>query len=391
MRWTVRLGLVRGVPVEAHWLLVLLLAWAAYNGWERGGPPGLASSTGLLAGVLASILIHEIAHTAQAQALGVPVRRILLLPFGGLAQLGRLPDRAGEELRVALAGPAANLGLALLCAGLAGASAGAGWPALAPANALRLVLLRGEPTPLYWLTYLALVNASLALFNLVPAFPFDGARALRSVLGLVIPRGQATRMVGALGWMVGLASLLLGASVARRLGTPVAASLVFIGLMAVLGTSAEDLLERQLASLRRISAGAAVRQPTWVLGPEDRLTRELAASLEGKGYAALPVVVEARVVGLLTRQDLLKARALAEAPRVQQVMRTDFARVPAQADLWQAQQLMAGAGSDSLPVLDGELLQGMLSSADIRAATLQPPTRLRVESPQLIPAGEPSL
>jgi predicted transcriptional regulator len=206
-----------------------------------------------------------------------------------------------------------------------------------------------------------------------------------------MPRAQATRLVGALGWMVGLVSLLLGASVARRLGTPLAASLIFIGLTAVLGTSAEDLLERQLAALRRITAGAAVRQPTWTLGPEDRLTGDLAASLEGLGRGALPVVVEERVVGLVTRQDLRAARAQAEAPWVRQVMRTDFARVPAEADLWQAQQLMAGSGSDALPVLDGEQLQGMLTSADIRAATLQPPSRLRVESPQLIPAGEPSL
>jgi Zn-dependent protease len=140
MQWTVRLGYVRGVPVEAHWLLVLALLWGAYS-----GRPGLARSTGLFAAVLGSILIHEVVHTTQARALGVAVRRILLLPFGGLAQLGRLPERAGVELRVALAGPADNHGLALICGALGAAARGADWRPLAPVNALRLLLLRGEP------------------------------------------------------------------------------------------------------------------------------------------------------------------------------------------------------------------------------------------------------
>jgi CBS domain-containing protein len=79
------------------------------------------------------------------------------------------------------------------------------------------------------------------------------------------------------------------------------------------------------------------------------------------------------------------------ATLARQVMHTEFAREPAEADLWQAQQLMAGAESDLLPVLDGGRLQGMLTSADIRAATLQSPLRRRVETPRFIPARETSL
>jgi CBS-domain-containing membrane protein len=208
---------------------------------------------------------------------------------------------------------------------------------------------------------------------------------------MIIPRSQATRLVGALGWMVGLVSLLLGVSLIRRFGLPFAASLMLVGLTAVLGTSAEDFVERQLAALREISARAAVRQPTWILAPDDQLTPELATALALLGQPMLPVVDQARLVGLVTEHELSAARAGAEPKRVAQVMRTAFAHVPADADLWQAQQILAGTGSDTIPVLDGEQLLGLLTSAGIRAATLEPPSMLRIERPQLIPASEPSL
>jgi len=125
MQWSLRLGRVNGVPVEAHWLLALLVGWVAYTGWASAGLAGLVSNTALLVAGFACILVHEIAHTLQAQAINLPVRRIGLLPFGGLAQLGRLPERPPDELRIALAGPLVNLGLGLIFAALRLGAAGA--------------------------------------------------------------------------------------------------------------------------------------------------------------------------------------------------------------------------------------------------------------------------
>src|SRR5215468_6325240 len=105
MRWSLRLGQVNGAPVEVHWLFAPLLAWVAYVGWSEAGPLGLLYTTGLLVATFACILLHEVGHTVQAQAVNIPVRRIVLLPFGGLAQLARVPEKPGDELRVAVAGP----------------------------------------------------------------------------------------------------------------------------------------------------------------------------------------------------------------------------------------------------------------------------------------------
>src|SRR5690242_20105893 len=140
--WSVRLGRVNGVPVEAHWLLALVVGWVAYAGYTHSGLPGLLSATGLLLAGFASVLVHEIAHTLQAQAINFPVRRIWLLPFGGLALLGRLPERPREELRIALAGPLVNLGLGLVFAALLGLWFGFNSVAGTPNFELHRLLLR---------------------------------------------------------------------------------------------------------------------------------------------------------------------------------------------------------------------------------------------------------
>lgn len=394
MQWSLRLGRVNGVPVEAHWLLGLLLAWVAYAGWARAGLAGLVESTALLVAGLACVLVHEVAHTLQAQAINFPVRRILLLPFGGLALLGRLPERPSEEFRIALAGPVVNFGLGLMFAALAGVYFSTN-AILSPAEfELRLVLLRGGPVLPYGLVLLALTNLGLAVFNLVPAFPFDGGRVLRSLLAVALPRPLATRIVSSLGWLVGLACLLVGAALARRFGAAAMITTLLLGLTALLGTSAEDLFERQTTMLRHTPVRAAVRQPTFTLAPGDALTPALAAALRQLGHLPLlPVVEGGQVVGLLPQRALAAALAgpSAVSVTVAQVMLPAGHRLEADADLWSAQQALAEAAHDALPVFDGEQLHGMLTVADIRALLLEPSAMLRIQPSQLISAGQPSL
>lgn len=392
MQWSLRLGRVNGVPVEVHWLLGLLLAWVAYAGWGRAGLAGLLESTALLVAGFACILVHEVAHTLQAQAINFPVRCILLLPFGGLALLGRLPERPSEELRIALAGPVVNFGLGLMFAALAGIYFSTN-AILSPAEfELRLVLLRGGPILPYGLVLLAFTNLGLAVFNLVPAFPFDGGRVLRSLLALAVPRPLATRTVSTLGWLIGLACLLVGAALARRFGTGAMLTTLLVGITAILGTSAEEVFERQTTTLRHIPVRAAVRQPTFTLAPGDPLTPALAAALKQLGYLPLlPVVEASRVVGLLPQRAVAAALAGPGPVTVAQVMLPAGAGLEADADLWSAQQALAEAGHDALPVFDGEQLHGMLTAADIRATLLEPSAMLRIQPSQLISAGQTSL
>ncbi|MGH2524127.1 MAG: site-2 protease family protein, partial [Anaerolineales bacterium] len=340
--------------------------------------------------IFACVLLHEVGHTLHAQALGIPVRRIILLPIGGLAQLARLPEQPLDELRVAIAGPAANFGLALIFGGLAGVWMLAGPQAESPREAARLALQVTSPTPLGVLLYLTFANLGIAFFNLLPAFPMDGGRILRSLLALVLKRLTATRIVTWLGWLLGLVFVLSGLGAAQRWGVPASFGLALVGLFTLVGASVEETMEKSRLALRRIPARAAVRQPTWVLSPTDRLSPALAATAF-QLQTVLPVVVSTRLVGLLTRKDLTAAFQRDGVSIVAHIMRTQFPYIQADEDLWHAQQLLAGADLSALPVLDGEALYGMLTSADIRTARLDPPSTLRIAEPIFIPGGNPTL
>lgn len=175
MRPTLRLGTIAGIPVGVHWsvLVIMLLlgqglATAVLPAGAPGSTPGAYWVVALAVTVLflSSLLAHELSHALVARHYGVPVRRITLWLLGGVAELESEPPHARADLFVALAGPLASLGAAALF----GAAAGG-------------LYLTGL-APLAWLgfAWLALVNAVLAVFNLLPGAPLDGGRVLRAAL-----------------------------------------------------------------------------------------------------------------------------------------------------------------------------------------------------------------
>jgi CBS domain-containing protein len=206
---------------------------------------------------------------------------------------------------------------------------------------------------------------------------------LRSALALALPSAAATRVVARMGWVLGAVCLLLATSAGRLWGEPIAISLLLTGATAILGAGAEVSFEQNQSALQAISVRAAVRQPTFYLQPAEALTPVLLSAIESIHWPALPVVSETRLVGVVTRRDLASARKQPVPLMVSDVLRSDFVQVEADADLWRAQHFRLGAGQEALPVVDGEHLYGMLTSADIRAAFVAPPSPIAGEAPQL--------
>ena len=190
MRGAWRLGRVAGVDAYVHWTFGLLMAWAAFSAWQGAGT-GLAVVLGLgfLAAVFGSVLLHELGHAVMARRWGVRTRHILLIPLGGIASLEGMPKAPRAELAVALAGPAVNLAIAAV---------------LALVTNVTGLALFGLVDGLMW------ANLSLALFNLIPAFPMDGGRALRALLAQRIGAQAATRLAVRLGRVVAVVMAVLG-------------------------------------------------------------------------------------------------------------------------------------------------------------------------------------
>lgn len=172
MPGSLRLGKIVGIEISIHvsWLLiVVLLTWSLATGWFPALYQGWSTLTYWLVSLLAtlllfaSVLAHELAHSLVARARGLPVKSITLLIFGGVSNIEQEPKSPGVEFQMAFVGPLTSL----LLGGL---------------SYLLLLVIRGGTSPLSAiLGYLAVANVLLGIFNLVPAFPLDGGRVLRSI------------------------------------------------------------------------------------------------------------------------------------------------------------------------------------------------------------------
>jgi Zn-dependent protease len=203
VRSSLRLGRIFGIPVGINytWFIIFaLVTMSLATGYfpSRYDDWGLAAylSVGALTSVLffVSVLIHELAHSVVALAWGIPVKSITLFIFGGVANIGREPERPLAEFLIAVAGPISSLLLAL------------GFGILWLAGQLL------EFTPLAGLgLYLATVNLSLALFNMIPGFPLDGGRVFRSVVwALSGDMNRATRWAAKAGRVVAVLMIIGG-------------------------------------------------------------------------------------------------------------------------------------------------------------------------------------
>jgi len=177
--WSINLFRVFGIQLSVHATFLLLLAYAGYEGWRSAGTYGLVWHVLLTICFFVCVVLHELGHCLTAQRYGVRVPRILLLPIGGMAEMDHLPRRSSAEFLITLAGPAVNFLIAALLLPFT-------WrPALGLAGVVEYST--GE-----LLLQLLWANLIMGIFNLLPVYPMDGGRILRSILALWLPYLKAT-------------------------------------------------------------------------------------------------------------------------------------------------------------------------------------------------------
>lgn len=202
-----------GIPlrIDLSWFIVaLLVTWSLAENFFPAVAVGLSPGTywamgafGAL-GLFASVVLHELAHALVARSYGLSIRGITLFIFGGVAEMETESPSAKAEFMVAIAGPIASVAIAAGCSLLIGVPWG--FPGASVAVAV--------------LTYLAFINRMLVFFNMIPAFPLDGGRVLRSALW---------QWKGDLPWAT---------SITSRIGSGFGVALIVLGgLLIVLGRS----------------------------------------------------------------------------------------------------------------------------------------------------------
>jgi Zn-dependent protease len=248
-----RIGKVFGIAVYVHWSFVLVPLLVFFSSREAGLLAALVMVALALA-VFGCVLLHEFGHALTARAYGIRSRDITLYPIGGVARLEGIPPRPVEELFIALAGPAVNLAIAFVLAVV-----------LVLLGVSHFVLVPGAdagPPGASFIANLLLANLILAFFNLLPAFPMDGGRVLRSLLALWLGRLRATEVAARVGVMMALliATLLpLGIYWAFEEFTPMP---VLVGLFVIYAG------QRELWMVRRAEA-ARDEDPPEVLPAEE--------------------------------------------------------------------------------------------------------------------------
>jgi len=195
-QWSYKLGHFVGIAVYLHWTFFLVPALIAFSTLGAGG--GFVAAIEAVAFVLAifgCVVLHEYGHALMARHYGIHTQDITLYPIGGVARLDRIPENPKQELSVALAGPAVNVVIATVLTG-----------GLILAAVLGLVpsFLSAFGT---FFGNLILVNVALVVFNMLPAFPMDGGRVLRSILAMNMNYVRATEIAATVGQVM---AVLLG-------------------------------------------------------------------------------------------------------------------------------------------------------------------------------------
>lgn len=358
-----RIGTIAGLAIYIHvsWLIVLVfLTFSLANGWFPASYPGYPFITYLLLGLLstlllfASVLLHEIAHSLVARSRGLPVKNIVLFIFGGVSNIEQEPQTPGIEFAMAFVGPVVSLLIGGVCLGI--------WFLIRDSHTLV------EPV----LVYLALTNIFLGIFNLLPGFPLDGGRVLRSIIWKVTGNAdKATRIAALVGQIIGYLFIFMGIWLFFGLNTLDGLWLGFIGWFLLNAAHAA----RDRSVLESTFSGVTVAQimnPNPMTVPANISLQKLVDTyFLPQGLRSALVMQGDQLAGLITLSDIrhVPRDEWAQTPVGFSMVPVDRMRtVTPQQSLPEAITVMTGQDVNQLPVVkDGNLVGVLTRDSIIRA------------------------
>jgi Zn-dependent protease len=375
-----RLGRLFGIKITIDWswlFIFLLVTWnlavvfgQVHPEWSQA----LSIGTAIVASILffASVLAHELAHSLMAIAQGLPVRNITLFLFGGVSNIEREPPSARAEFLIAIVGPITSIVLGVIFILLSRVSgAGLLTGTTDPMNAL--ANLGPVSTLLLWL---GPINILLGVFNMVPGFPLDGGRVLRSILWAATDSLQrATRWASYVGQAIAWLMIITGVAMAFGAEVPFFGTglvsglwLAFIGWF--LNNAAQQSYRQVLVQnlLEDVSVGSIMRRDPPTVAPGATISSLVHESVMGTDEHAFPVLDDGRLVGLVCLHDVRNVpRARWESTTVSEIMtpREQLQITAPEEEADEALNKLQKEDHRQLPVLQQETLVGLLRRRDI--------------------------
>jgi Zn-dependent protease len=201
---TVQIARLFDIPVKLHWSFGLLLLYVLYISYSNDlSFQATIFFAAFILCLFICVVLHEFGHALMARRFDVQTQDIILLPIGGVARLTRLPAKPGHEFLIAVAGPLVNVVIAIILV------------IILVLSRAEPFLIKGDEGTLYehfsnFLPLLLVLNITLVVFNMIPAFPMDGGRVLRALLSIKLGRLKATRIASFLGQVLALIFILTG-------------------------------------------------------------------------------------------------------------------------------------------------------------------------------------
>lgn len=356
MKGVFTIARVGGIEIKVHWSWVIILLIFTFDlaaGWYPARLPQAGTLTYWLLGLVGalmlfvSVLLHELSHSFMALARKIKVRDITLFIFGGASNIEGEPKTPGDEFLIAIVGPLTSLALAALFFVLTPLTRSVAWVSST-------------------LEYLAYINFLLALFNLIPGFPLDGGRVLRSIVWAVTRNfDSSTRIAGVVGQLVAYGFIFFGLYESFFQGDPSGLWLAFIGWFLLNAAQQSVAGAKVRDAVKGVTVAQVMEASPAVVAPTYTIAHLLSQFILPRNLRVLPVANEGRLVGIVTLSDIK------DIPQDQwgmvtasQVMTggSELQVIHPQDRLEQAVKLLGDGDFDQLPVVDREgMLVGLLT------------------------------
>lgn len=348
------------VKIDLSWIVIaVLVTWSLSMGYFPFVYPRLSPVAYWLMGIAGalglflSVIAHEFSHSLVAKSFGMPMKGITLFIFGGVAELGEEPPTPRAEFLMAIVGPVTSMVLAALFWGIGSIVSSLGWP---------------QPIGVVF-KYLAIINGLLAAFNLLPAFPLDGGRVLRSILWQA--KGNltwATRIASSIGSLFGL--LMIGFGFWRmfygHLFGGMWMALIGIFLQSAAKSSYQQLITREV--LRGEPVRRFMKSNPVTVDPSISIEKLIQDYFYHYHYKMFPVVEADRLVGCITTKQVKEvppqSRSIETVAHLMSQCSLDNCVGP-ETEAVEALAIMNRSESSRLMVIENDRLVGVITLKDL--------------------------
>jgi len=339
MKYSLKIFSVFGIPVELHisFLVLMLLIYivAFFN---------LYPSINLLTAVLitlvfVTVVLHELSHSYIAKRYGIKIQRIVLLPIGGVSEMEEIPKDPAQELRIALAGPVANLIIAVISFFIL----------IIFRTSLSTVLLGA-------IYYFVVVNLLLGLFNLLPAFPMDGGRILRAYLAERMSFIKATKLAANIGKQFAIIMAVVGVFFNFLL--------ILIAIFVYFGAEGEYRSVLVSTLLEDEKVKDIMTKDIHTLNPDNTVQETLQTMFREK-HMGYPVIDNEKLVGIITFDDISKIPENQRDAMIKDIMTTKLITSDPEEELVETIGKLNKNRIGRVPVVENGELVGIISKTDI--------------------------